>query len=598
MKRFLLLYFLISPFLQYGQSNVDSLKYILHQKEGLAKAQVLSELVDMLKREQPKEALGYARMLKGLLVYGNESDRYNVNQQLARAYFNLGIFDSAKYYHLECLKLAQVLDQANLITGSYINLSEDERLRGNADVAMDYLLQAQKVAEQSFDQRLMGRVYNNIGISFKNMDKYDEALVYYRKGLRLNFELPDTLMYESRRATTLNNIGTVMVLKGAMDSAQHYYHQALQIRREINDQRGIASTLNNIGCLLSHQENYEGAKTVFLELIPKTKAINDIYGTALAYYNLGDSYTNLSQPDSALHYLNQALDLGRLTGANSLIQMARERLSEIYDKKGLHELAFLHYKEAIAIKDSIANIQRVNQLNELQAKFDSEQKAKDLEITSKKRELAELQRNFLIGGLALFFILASLIIFSLRLRVKKNRQLVQHSEALRQRQQEVAELKFENSLLERERLLKELDARTLQLTSSSLHLIQNRQLLEEVHEKLESVGSVADPTIRSELSKVANLVEYGQNLEEDWQRFQGYFDSLHRSFFENLKATHDELTTNDLRLCALIRLNFSVKEAATILNISHGSMKTARYRLRKKLSLEEGDDLYTILLNY
>jgi len=62
-----------------------------------------------------------------------------------------------------------------------------------------------------------------------------------------------------------------------------------------------------------------------------------------------------------------------------------------------------------------------------------------------------------------------------------------------------------------------------------------------------------------------------------------------------LLAINPNLSTNDYRLAALISLNLSIKESATLLNISPNSVKTARYRLRTKLNVETGQDLFVFL---
>nr|NQU91355.1 hypothetical protein [Bacteroidota bacterium] len=51
------------------------------------------------------------------------------------------------------------------------------------------------------------------------------------------------------------------------------------------------------------------------------------------------------------------------------------------------------------------------------------------------------------------------------------------------------------------------------------------------------------------------------------------------------------LTQNELKLCSYLRMNLSTKEIAQMLNISLESVTTKRYRLRKKLQLENEENL-------
>ena len=79
--------------------------------------------------------------------------------------------------------------------------------------------------------------------------------------------------------------------------------------------------------------------------------------------------------------------------------------------------------------------------------------------------------------------------------------------------------------------------------------------------------------------------------------FETYFDEVHDEFFKRLKEKYPQLSPNDLRLCAYIRMNFSTKEIATLLNISYRGVEISRYRLRKKLILPRDKNLSTFLLN-
>jgi DNA-binding CsgD family transcriptional regulator len=70
-----------------------------------------------------------------------------------------------------------------------------------------------------------------------------------------------------------------------------------------------------------------------------------------------------------------------------------------------------------------------------------------------------------------------------------------------------------------------------------------------------------------------------------------YFEQINKSFFTKLKTINADLTQNDIKLAALIKLRFNIKEAASVLNLSPNSIKGARSRLRNKLKLESSDDL-------
>jgi DNA-binding CsgD family transcriptional regulator len=85
--------------------------------------------------------------------------------------------------------------------------------------------------------------------------------------------------------------------------------------------------------------------------------------------------------------------------------------------------------------------------------------------------------------------------------------------------------------------------------------------------------------------------------DNSWNDFDLYFESINKNFYTRLKQSYPDISTNDLKICALIKLNLSIKEMASILNISPDSVKTARYRLRKKLQLSTEDNLTSFILS-
>ncbi|WP_156033167.1 hypothetical protein [Sediminibacter sp. Hel_I_10] len=79
--------------------------------------------------------------------------------------------------------------------------------------------------------------------------------------------------------------------------------------------------------------------------------------------------------------------------------------------------------------------------------------------------------------------------------------------------------------------------------------------------------------------------------------FYSDFEKIYPNFSQSLKKISPNISANELKLCALIRLNLSSKEIGQILNITQDSVNKARYRLRKKLGLTSNDDIFTALLN-
>ena len=129
-----------------------------------------------------------------------------------------------------------------------------------------------------------------------------------------------------------------------------------------------------------------------------------------------------------------------------------------------------------------------------------------------------------------------------------------------------------------------------EISSSTLLLTNKNEVLKQLSEITTRYSD--DGKVPREFVREVNAV-IGDSLKNDdeWSRFRLHFDAVHPDFFSKLKEASPDLTENDLRLCAYIRIGMRAKQIAEMLHISADSVNSNRYRLRKKLGLERGESL-------
>lgn len=98
--------------------------------------------------------------------------------------------------------------------------------------------------------------------------------------------------------------------------------------------------------------------------------------------------------------------------------------------------------------------------------------------------------------------------------------------------------------------------------------------------------------------RMKTLMEETLNNQADWVLFESYFNSTHQNFMDRLRQRYSDLTTGDLRICCLLRMNLSTKEIASLMNVSVRAIELRRYRLRKRLELEGDTNLVDFLMNF
>lgn len=152
---------------------------------------------------------------------------------------------------------------------------------------------------------------------------------------------------------------------------------------------------------------------------------------------------------------------------------------------------------------------------------------------------------------------------------------------LRQKEQKMAELL--------------LDAKNRELSAIALQVAQKNQLLDRVAKKLE-----LSPTqnMNTAIRECLKEIESGLDLDKQWEVFKRHFETVHPNFFTKLEQSYDNLTLNDLKMCAYIKMHLAPKEVMRILNLSKKGLEAARYRIKKRIGLGAYDDLDKFIRNF
>jgi DNA-binding CsgD family transcriptional regulator/ligand-binding sensor domain-containing protein len=204
----------------------------------------------------------------------------------------------------------------------------------------------------------------------------------------------------------------------------------------------------------------------------------------------------------------------------------------------------------------------------------------------------------LYGVLALALALFLKYLYRLKLQAD---QLRMQQKMEREKQEALKQEALNNAQkivhLKNEQLKSELAGKSRELANSALHIVAKNELLQNIQQELLQLKDTAGRKLPEEqLRKIQQVIAEGRSEERDWDLFENSFNEAHENYFKKLKAGHAELTPNDLKLCAYLRMNMSSKEIASLLNITVRGVEIRRYRLRKKLNLDHEKNLVEFLL--
>jgi DNA-binding CsgD family transcriptional regulator len=171
---------------------------------------------------------------------------------------------------------------------------------------------------------------------------------------------------------------------------------------------------------------------------------------------------------------------------------------------------------------------------------------------------------------------------------KKQQQIIDQ----KQREFKLTSLENEQEImrLKNEKLKNEVESKNRELTISTMSIINKNEILNSIKKQLLEQNSA------DSCKHVIKTIDTNINNKKDWEFLEEAFNNADKNFLKKIKQTHPELTPNDLRFCAYLRLNLSSKEIAPLLNISVRSVEIKRYRLRKKLNLLHEKSLIEYIL--
>lgn len=180
----------------------------------------------------------------------------------------------------------------------------------------------------------------------------------------------------------------------------------------------------------------------------------------------------------------------------------------------------------------------------------------------------------------------------LRYEEKQRRLHDMHQLELEKNEKEIVKLR-------NEKLEAEIQHKNKEMASATMHLVKKGELITRLRDELQKLmKNTEEEKSMDALKKMLKTLGEEDKMDADWEHFTVHFDKAHNDFFVALKEKHNNLTPNELKLCAYLRMNLSTKEMAQLMNISVRGVEISRYRLRKKLQISTETNLFAYLLDF
>ncbi|MCF6132330.1 tetratricopeptide repeat protein [Flavobacterium wongokense] len=419
-----------------------------------------------------------------------------------------------------------------------------------------------------------------ISTIYVRQKKYDEAM-------ELSTEVVDGLKDKNDKSGTLglayNSLGSLHELKNERFEAEEYYTLALEEFEKTKNIAYLPSSYCRLGEIAKEKDFKDESLNYFKKALALAESSENKQAQVTALIAMGNWQMQFEEDTAqAENYFNKARIIAVPLSDKTFEIKTIEALIELKkEQQDFEEVSKLQH-QIIAIKDSFFSYEREQIVKSLEVQFDVSEKNRKLELISAEQKVSRLTNFLLVTVLIVLILVFTILFFFLKRINKRDKQLLKTKE-------ELVNLMEEQKQLKEQQFQNDIEHKESQLSAITIQMLEKNELLDEI----KTILSKKEPTSEKDLKKLVSKYTIQDN---NWKDFDNYFESVNKNFYTRLKQKYPEISTNDLKICALIKLNLSIKEMASILNISPDSVKTARHRLRKKLQLSTEENLTDFIL--
>jgi len=467
-RLFSFFFFVLFSVLGYSQSRVDSLKTILSQTEvDSTKVKVLIDLHNEYRKDSPPlaeetilEAITISDeinhielLLKSFILYSSflitqskedsalvvlnkslniaKSNNYFKQQSdmlvnIGYAYWQKGDFEKAAEYQQANLEVARSIGDSMRVANSYLGLGSIFSQKGAYTQAMEYYTLASKRFLESEEFSGYRVAIGNIGYIQRSLGNYGSAIEYFKRSDSISVIQDDI----AGKAFSRYNLSVVFKNMGQLDSALVYNQRGLELYEQIGIKKRVSYCYFTLGEIHKKKEDFKKALDAYQQSLEISIAVDDSVQIGYSSMAVADMYDELGNSRQSISYLDNAANVAQRMQLDILAMDIHERLAERQAKSGDLKNAYDNLHKFIVLKDSLYTKEKRELGSEIEAKYQNEQKTKEIELLASEKELQTLQlskreneRNAIIAFAVLTLILAGLFYNQYRIKQRSNKEL-------------------------------------------------------------------------------------------------------------------------------------------------------------------------------
>lgn len=539
---------------------------------------------------KPREAI--KSHLKSQALYDLYDDpqggSYNYNN-IAVIYTQFKMIDSALYFHKKSMEYAEMANDTigvgfNLLGMGVLCADNKEPV-----MALDYLHQALDVFTSMNHESMINGTNRRIAVMYARLKDFESAIEIQKEVLAY-YEMTKSNL---GLGSTHNNIAELLGDMGELDSSKYHIDRSLEYFNSTGYAKGLAKAY----FLEASYYKSTGAKTRAIESFNKAieysdsepgMYLNSSVGLGKIYVEMGRNAEVIRLVTSALAKANNSASPGNLAGAYKVLSTAYKNVGN--EKEALRYLE--RYNEQIDVvfdEDKFMEIARIEYRTQLEKDRALEKERQERVELEYQQELAR-ERWIRMGtiGLAIFIgIIAILAYRAYKIKRSANIQLSEKNIKLKELRESEKKLS-EEALASKER----------ELATMAMSTHEKNAVLKDLEQKVSFIEQRLGDELKSSLKEMKKTISESYSLDKSWDSFIHRFEDVHPQFFDKLKSDNPNLTVEDLKLSAYIKIGMSNKEIANVTHLTLGSVKSKINRLKKKLEVGPEDSVRDYMLKY
>ncbi|MBK6362156.1 MAG: tetratricopeptide repeat protein [Saprospiraceae bacterium] len=487
---------------------------------------------------------------------------------------------SLKYAN-ELIEAAEVYKNDQFLYRGYSQKGQTFRLSGDLTYALEALFKAREVAARIKDKSFEGGAYLTIADVYSESGNSENAEIYYTKSINLLKKTKDTITL----IAALLNAGDDSFHNNKLNKALGYFKESETILKKIDYPIGKAYNSGNLGMVYASSGKDELAEYHINEALNILEKLEDHNAISDYLTFMSDIYVRRNDFKAALSYAKRSLNLSTRNKMKEQISRANLTLSEVYEKAGNPDLSLSHYKAYIANRDSIINIENVQQLADLRTNYEISKKQTEVDLLKQTKK----NQRFLTIIIGVGLLLMALFAFSWYRRylfIKKTNLIIEKEKD--RSEQAFSELQATQAqLIQQEKL-----ASLGQLTAGIAHEIKN---------PLNFVNNFSDFSIKLTEEAMDELQKTDSNPHTEEVKV------ILSDISVNLKKIHEHGTrANNIVSSMLLHsrggsgkreptdLNTLLKE---YVNLCFLGMRAAKNPIQVEIKMNLDDNIYEVHLN-